>query len=206
MKLKALSIALLAMILTSCGNSQSTSGGSNTTVSEESSSNNNDEAIAVDCPDFTEDLKDYCKIDLSTTPTVEIKTEDYGENNIKYSIELAVVAEKNMDIINADNLSVAAVLWDKNGDSVALFILSEESKQKLAEALRTKGKTILTFCAYKDKEGEGLPLENANRVHIAWDNINTDSDSSDYQTSEIITSENSDIVPETIDMEMEGDI
>lgn len=209
MKLKALSIAFFAMLLASCGNSQSTTSNSNKETAPEKTSNiYSDGIIVVDDPEFTDDLKGYCKIDLSSTPTVEIKKEEDG-NLIKYSLDLAIIVEKNMDINDLDNLSVATVLWDKNGDTIGLFHLSEESKEKLANTLIAKGKTILTFCAYKDKEGEGLPLENANRVHIAWDDVNIYSDSTSEQSSETYLSDKSDFsseYPETVDMEMEGDI
>ena len=199
MKLKALSICLLAMLLASCGNSQSTSNDNAANTQDQNSTK-----VVVQDPFFPDDLSDYCSINRHVTDEVLVEKEEGDQYN--YTMDIAIEVDKRLEITNKNDIDIRTALLDGDHQQIGIFYITPDSKDKLIDALMTGGKTMLTF---RREANDALPLSNAESVEICVAKIGENKIVSDvpseYQPSDISEADNYEY-PETVDMEMEGDI
>lgn len=199
MKLRAFSICLLAMLLASCGNSQSASNDNAANTQDQNSTK-----VVVQDPFFPDDLSDFCSINRHVTDEVLVEKEEGDQYN--YTMDIAIEVDKPLEIINKNDIDIRTALLDRDHQQIAIFYITSDSKDKLIDALMTGGKTMLTF---RREANEALPLSNAESVEICVAKIGENKIVSDVpsenQPSDISEADNYEY-PETVDMEMEGDI
>lgn len=199
MKLRAFSICLLAMLLASCGNSQSASNDNAANTQDQNSTK-----VVVQDPFFPDDLSDFCSINRHVTDEVLVEKEEGDQYN--YTMDIAIEVDKLLEIINKNDIDIRTALLDGDHQQIAIFYITSDSKDKLIDALMTGGKTMLTF---RREANEALPLSNAESVEICVAKIGENKIVSDVpsenQPSDISEADNYEY-PETVDMEMEGDI
>lgn len=156
MKLKTLSIILIATLLCSCGKS-----GSSSAEGENKSQEPTTAKVVVDNASFPDGLSGICRINRDVTYDVEVKKEDGDLFN--YTMDIAIYTKQPVEVVNINDLDVQAALLDEDGNQLGIFDLSSDSKEKLAYALKSNGKAMLTF---KHNGKEALPLSKAKYVEI----------------------------------------